>query len=121
MVLLCWAINLPTMIASMKAHINACSYLILDCVCICIPSAGAMRLPCRPKDPNKTHFLSDFYIQKFQLPVIDFVNQNTNGFLKFYNMPKVRMCGKAYLCDCLQLRVQTSLALHIAILIMSKV
>ena len=74
-------------------------YLILDSVCICIPSAGAMRLPCRPKDPNKTHFLSDFYIQKFQLPVVDFVNENENGFLKFYNMPKVRMCGKAFLCD----------------------
>ena len=64
-----------------------------------ISSAGAMRLPCHPKDSNKTHFLPDFYITKFGLTVVDFVNENENGFLKFYNMPKVRICGKVYLCD----------------------
>ena len=69
-------------------------YLTFDCVRICIPSAGAMRLPCRPEDPNKTHYLSDFYVQKFELEVVDFVNENTNGFLKFYNMPKIRMEGR---------------------------
>lgn len=48
--------------------------------------AGAMRLPNEPDDENKTHFLTDFYISKFQLPVVPFNNSDDNAYLKFYNM-----------------------------------
>jgi monoamine oxidase len=54
--------------------------------------AGAMRLPCRPEDPNKTHFLTAYYSEKlFKLELLDFVNTNENGFLKFYNNPPVQI------------------------------
>ena len=30
----------------------------------------------------------------FDLPMVPFVNSNENGFLKFYNMPKIQQKGK---------------------------
>ena len=55
--------------------------------------AGAMRLPCTPDDPNKTHFLTDYYGEKFKLKMVPFVNSNEKAFLKFYNMPRIQQEG----------------------------
>ena len=52
-----------------------------------------MRLPSPPTDPNKIHFLTDFYATLFKLPLVPFVNGDDNAFLKFYNMEKVRIKG----------------------------
>jgi monoamine oxidase len=53
--------------------------------------AGAMRLPCPPDDPNKTHFLTDYYGETlFKLKMVPFVNSNEKAFLKFYNMPRIQ-------------------------------
>ena len=53
-----------------------------------------MRLPCAPTDPNKTHFLTDFYAStRFKLPLVPFVNSDDNAFLKFYNMERVQIKG----------------------------
>ena len=70
-----------------QLHIPISSFLV--------KTAGAMRLPCAPKDSYKTHFLTDFYGENvFDLPMVPFVNSNENGFLKFYNMPKIQQKGK---------------------------
>ena len=70
-----------------QLHIPTSSFLV--------KTAGAMRLPCAPKDSYKTHFLTDFYGENvFDLPMFPFVNSNENGFLKFYNMPKIQQKGK---------------------------
>ena len=59
-----------------------------------IISAGAMRLPSTPDEPNKIHFLTDYYGEElFKLEMIDFINSNENGFLKFYNKPRVQHKG----------------------------
>ena len=57
-------------------------------------SAGAMRLPCTPDNPNKTHFLTDYYGETlFKLKMVPFVNSNEKAFLKFYNMPRIQQEG----------------------------
>lgn len=48
--------------------------------------AGAMRLPCCPKNANKTHFLTDFYASHFGLRLAEFANSCSEAYLKFYNM-----------------------------------
>lgn len=45
-----------------------------------------MRLPNKKDDATKIHFLTDFYISKFKLPLADFKNADDDAFLKFYNM-----------------------------------
>ena len=58
-------------------------------------TAGAMRLPNRPGDKYKVHFLTDYYTEElFKLEVVDFVNSNDNTFLKFYNYPLTQKKGK---------------------------
>lgn len=53
-----------------------------------------MRLPCAPDDPNKTHFLTDYYGENlFNLKMVPFVNSNEKAFLKFYNMPRIQQEG----------------------------
>ncbi len=52
-----------------------------------------MRLPNQPDDPNKPHFMTDFYATLFQLPLAPFVNFNENAYLKFYNREKVQIKG----------------------------
>ena len=57
--------------------------------------AGAMRLPCCPKNANKTHFLTDFYASHFGLRLAEFANSCSEAYLKFYNMKEaVRIKGK---------------------------
>ena len=59
------------------------------------PTAGAMRLPNRPGDRNKVHFLTAYYTEElFKLELVDFVNSNDNTFLKFYNYPITQKKGK---------------------------
>ena len=54
-------------------------------------------MPCAPEDPNKIHFLTDYYGKEvYKLKMIDFINTNENGFLKFYNKPRVQAKGTAY-------------------------
>ncbi len=52
-----------------------------------------MRLPCEPNDTNKTHFLTDYYANLFDLNLVPFVSRNSRAYLKFYNLPKVRIEG----------------------------
>ena len=53
-----------------------------------------MRLPGRPGDSEKPHFLTTFYTEElFKLEVVDFVNSNDNTFLKFYNKPLMQRKG----------------------------
>ena len=52
-----------------------------------------MRLPGKPDDKNKIHFLTDFYAKKFDLPLVPFHNSDDNAFLKFYNEEKVTYTG----------------------------
>ena len=37
-----------------------------------------MRLPGEVDDPDKIHFLSDFYIKQFKLSIVPFNNSNEN-------------------------------------------
>lgn len=52
-----------------------------------------MRLPNKPCDENKIHFLPDFYINRFKLPVVPFNNYDENAFLKFYDMKPMTIKG----------------------------
>ena len=56
-----------------------------------------MRLPNRKDDPNKIHFLSDFYISKFELPLASFKNSDEDAFVKFYNMNAMTYRGTSIL------------------------
>ena len=59
--------------------------------------AGAMRVPCPPNEVNKIHFLTDYYADNyFHLKLVDFLNYDENGFLKFYNRPKVQQKGTGF-------------------------
>ena len=56
--------------------------------------AGAMRLPNRPKEKNKTHFLTDYYASdEFKLNLVPFVNYDENAWYKFYDKEKIRISG----------------------------
>ena len=53
-----------------------------------------MRIPCQSEDKRKTHFLTDYYaMDKFKLPMVPFLNQCCDAYLKFYNKPKIRIKG----------------------------
>jgi hypothetical protein len=52
-----------------------------------------MRLPDMVGKIKKTHFLTDFYISKFHLPIVPFNNYDANAFLKFYNAPPQTISG----------------------------
>ena len=41
----------------------------------------------------RTHFLTDFYVKKFLLKTVPFVNSNDNCYLKFYGREKVKQEG----------------------------
>ena len=57
-----------------------------------------MRLPSAPNDTNKIHFLTDYYGEEVcELESIDFINSSENGFLKFYNKPKVQAKGTHFI------------------------
>lgn len=79
-------------------YISAHFFLMHNCVLVCVPSAGAMRLPCPIKTKEQgeitIHFLTDYYINKFKLPKAKFVNVDDNGLLKFYNETPIRMKGE---------------------------
>jgi hypothetical protein len=53
--------------------------------------AGAMRLPgpLEPTADSPSHFLTDFYIDKFKLPKKHFVNESKNTFYYFYEDEKI--------------------------------
>ena len=54
-----------------------------------------MRLPCSVDDPNKTHFLTDYYAAEvFKLEMLPFLNHDEHAFVKFYNEEKVQFKGK---------------------------
>lgn len=56
--------------------------------------AGAMRLPKTYDDPQKTHFLTDYYAAKeFDLPLAPYSNYDGNCWLKFYDERKIRVSG----------------------------
>ena len=66
------------------------SYLTFSC------TAGAMRLP-GTGEPDRTgpsHFMTDFYSQKFQLPLKQFINTGDKGYLSFYGETPIQMSGK---------------------------
>ena len=58
-------------------------------------AAGAMRLPGKglPDWKGPSHYLTDFYAEQFNLPVIPFVNQDDNGWLSFYDQPPIQILG----------------------------
>ena len=53
-----------------------------------------MRLPSRRNDVDKIHYLTDFYINKFELPTGPFNNSDNDALLKFYNYPAVTFTSK---------------------------
>ena len=57
--------------------------------------AGAMRLPGagKPGSTGPSHYLTDYYGHKFNLPVIPFRNCDDNGWLSFYDQPPIQIFG----------------------------
>lgn len=57
-----------------------------------------MRLPGtgKPDWPGPAHFLTDFYSQRFKVPLSQFINQSDYGYLKFYGQPAIQISGKCY-------------------------
>lgn len=55
-----------------------------------------MRLPCDKDTPvdKMIHYLTDFYIDKFNLTKAKFDNYNENAYYSFYGMEKKRAKGK---------------------------
>ena len=54
-----------------------------------------MRLPKEPNDPDKTHYLTDYYAaQEFKLDLVPFNNYDQNAFLKFYDKRNIKISGK---------------------------
>lgn len=76
---------------------SAASYVAIKCILYFLYSCiigGAMRLPNKPDDPNKTHYLTDYYAKtKFNLPLVPFNNSDDNAFVKFYNMEPLPIKG----------------------------
>lgn len=69
-------------------YFNCNVYLIFSLL------AGAMRIPCRANAKVKTHFLTDYYGEtKFKLPMVPFINECDNAFLKFYDNPRITIKG----------------------------
>ena len=67
--------------------------------------AGAMRLPGSGEldcdGPHVHHYLTDYYAQKFSLPVVPFINSTEEGYYMFKKLedkdhcePKIKMKGK---------------------------
>ena len=76
--------------------IIGCCYSLTTLTAMCIFSllAGAMRIPCRADAKVKTHFLTDYYGEtKFKLPMVPFINECDNAFLKFYDNPRITIKG----------------------------
>ena len=62
--------------------------------------AGAMRLPKRPDDPDKTHYLTDYYAAKeFKLGLAPFKNYDEDAYLEFYDKKNIKISGK-YIASC---------------------
>ena len=40
-----------------------------------------------------THFMTDLYAQKFELPLKDFINTGDEGFYSFYGEQPIKMKG----------------------------
>ena len=58
---------------------------------------GAMRLPCKPDETEKTHFLTDFYNTLFKLQLTAFSNHDKHAFLKFYNKDRQSIESKKFI------------------------
>ena len=57
--------------------------------------AGAMRLPKRPDDPDKTHYLTNYYaVKEFELGLDPFNNYDKNAYFKFYDRKNIKISGK---------------------------
>jgi len=52
-----------------------------------------MRLPNKPDDKQKKHYLTDLYIRKFRLKTLPFKNADENTFVKFYSMKPMTLKG----------------------------
>ena len=59
-------------------------------------TGGAMRLPGKPDDKEKTHFLTDFYNKLFKLQLSAFNNYDEHAFLKFYNCKAISIKGEKF-------------------------
>ena len=82
----CWCVCQSLFLFISQAAVNySCISLYISVL------GGAMRLPCKPDSPDKTHYLTDFYIQKFGLPLSPFKNTDSNTLLKFYNNPVITL------------------------------
>lgn len=55
-----------------------------------------MRLPGNgtPYWTGPSHFMTDYYAQKFDLPLKQFVNSSDEGFYYFYGQEPIKMKGK---------------------------
>ena len=54
-----------------------------------------MRIPKTPKDPNKTHYLTDWYAKDvFKLDLVPFSNTDEDAYYKFYDMEPMKIKGK---------------------------
>ena len=75
-------------IVSEYTCMSACHFIYLDI-------GGAMRLPGTgaPDWKGPSHFMTDFYAQKFEIPRKDFVNETPNGYYFFFGKPPIKMSG----------------------------
>ena len=54
-----------------------------------------MRLPKRPDDPDKTHYLTNYYaVKEFELGLDPFNNYDKNAYFKFYDKKNIKISGK---------------------------
>ena len=54
-----------------------------------------MRIPKTPKDPNKTHYLTDWYADNvFNLKLVPFSNTDDDAYYKFYDMDPMKIRSK---------------------------
>ena len=54
----------------------------------------------KPDWVGPSHFMTDFYTQKFQLPVTEFVQYNDQTFYSFYGEAPIKRAGQlSHLCN----------------------
>ena len=96
--------------------IPATYLLVIECHCVItyfIFVAGAMRLPNLCTDKDKTHYLTDFYANEFNLHLGPFNNYDENALLKFYDKKTIKVSGMYIFDSIIIATVHTSYNLNV--------